>query len=84
MDLTYSVLFNLALQQEQNELHQEALNCYNMIVKHKMFSNVGRIRVNMGNIHFKLKEYQKAVKQYRMALDQVPKGLQFIQELNCA
>jgi len=37
-----------------------------------MFSQVGRIRVNMGNIHFKLREYQKAVKQYRMALDQVP------------
>ena len=72
MDLTYSVLFNLAVQYELNELYTEALNYYQVIVKNKMFSQVGRIRVNMGNIHFRLREYQKAVKQYRMALDQVP------------
>jgi intraflagellar transport protein 88 len=72
MDLTYSVLFNLAVQYELNELYTEAMNYYQVIVKNKMFQQVGRIRVNMGNIHFKLREYTKAVKQYRMALDQVP------------
>ena len=32
----------------------------------------GRLRVNMGNIYFEQKKYPQAVKQYRMALDQVP------------
>ena len=33
---------------------------------------LGRLKVNMGNIYFKQKNYPKAVKLYRMALDQVP------------
>ena len=32
----------------------------------------GRLKVNMGNIYFKQKSYAKAIKYYRMALDQVP------------
>jgi intraflagellar transport protein 88 len=32
----------------------------------------GRLRVNMGNIHFEQKDYPAAIKMYRMALDQVP------------
>ena len=67
------VMFNLAVQHEKNELYPEALNYYNVIVKNKMFQNVGRIRVNMGNIYFHERDYNKAVKQYRMALDQVPR-----------
>ena len=55
-----------------NDLYSEALQAYQVIVKNKIFQNVGRIRVNMGNIHFKLREFSKSVKQYRMALDQVP------------
>jgi len=76
MDLTYQVLFNLAVQYEMNELFSEALNHYQIIVKNKLFQQVGKIRVNMGNIYFKTKEYNKAVKQYRMALDQVPNHFQ--------
>ena len=30
-----------------------------------------RRQVNMGNIHFKTGQYNKAIKYYRMALDQV-------------
>ena len=62
MDLTYQVLFNLAVQYEMNELFSEALNHYQIIVKNKLFQQVGKIRVNMGNIYFKTKEYNKAVK----------------------
>lgn len=29
-------------------------------------------QVNIGNIYFKKKDYNKAIKYYRMALDQVP------------
>ncbi|XP_064628608.1 intraflagellar transport protein 88 homolog isoform X2 [Lineus longissimus] len=72
LDLTYSVLFNLANQYCANEMFTEALNTYQVIVKNKMFSNAGRLKVNMGNIYFRQKNFSKAVKYYRMALDQVP------------
>ena len=36
-----------------------------------MFNNAGKLKVNMGNIHFKTGQYNKAIKYYRMALDQV-------------
>ncbi|XP_031439031.1 intraflagellar transport protein 88 homolog isoform X2 [Clupea harengus] len=71
LDLTYSVLFNLANQYANNDMFQEALNTYSVIVKNKMFSNAGRLKVNMANIYFKQKNYPKAIKFYRMALDQI-------------
>ncbi|WAR06937.1 IFT88-like protein [Mya arenaria] len=66
------VLFNLANQYAANEMYNEALNTYQVIVKNKMFNNAGRLKVNMGNIYFKQKNYPKAIKMYRMSLDQVP------------
>ncbi|XP_018320966.1 intraflagellar transport protein 88 homolog isoform X2 [Agrilus planipennis] len=78
LDLTYSVLFTLANQYAANEMYTEALNTYQLITKNRMFSNAHRLKVNMGNIYFKQKQYNKAMKMYRMALDQVPsnqKGL---------
>lgn len=51
----------------------EALNTYQVIVKNKLFANAGRLKINIGNIYFRKKDYGKAVKYYRMALDQVPK-----------
>ncbi|XP_059145083.1 intraflagellar transport protein 88 homolog isoform X2 [Physella acuta] len=72
LDLTYSVLFNLANQYVANEMYHEAINTYQVIVKNRMFSNAGRLKVNMGNIYFKQRNFPKAVKFYRMALDQVP------------
>uniref|UniRef100_A0A4W5R953 Intraflagellar transport protein 88 homolog n=1 Tax=Hucho hucho TaxID=62062 RepID=A0A4W5R953_9TELE len=71
LDLTYSVLFNLATQYANNDMYAEALNTYQVIVKNKMFSNAGRLKVNMANIYFKQKNYPKAIKLYRMALDQI-------------
>lgn len=66
------VLFTLANQYAANEQYTEALNTYQLITKNRMFSNAHRLKVNMGNIYFKQKQYQQAVKMYRMALDQVP------------
>jgi intraflagellar transport protein 88 len=37
-----------------------------------MYVVLGRLKVNMGNIYFRMKNYDKATKYYRMALDQVP------------
>uniref|UniRef100_A0A8I5TA92 Intraflagellar transport 88 n=1 Tax=Pongo abelii TaxID=9601 RepID=A0A8I5TA92_PONAB len=71
LDLTYSVLFNLASQYSVNEMYAEALNTYQVIVKNKMFSNAGILKMNMGNIYLKQRNYSKAIKFYRMALDQV-------------
>ncbi|XP_068123033.1 intraflagellar transport protein 88 homolog isoform X2 [Hyperolius riggenbachi] len=72
LDLTYSVLLNLATQYSANEMYSEALNTYLVIVKNKMFSHAGRLKVNMSNIYLKQKNYSKAIKYYRMALDQIP------------
>jgi intraflagellar transport protein 88 len=71
-DLTYLVLFNLATQYQNNQMYQEALNSYGVIVKNKLFSQSGRLRVNMGNIFFEQGKYSQAIKMYRMALDQIP------------
>ncbi|XP_029315285.1 intraflagellar transport protein 88 homolog [Cottoperca gobio] len=71
LDLTYSVLLNLANQYANNEMYPEALNSYQVIVKNKMFSNAGRLKVNMANIYVRQKSYPKAIKFYRMALDQI-------------
>ncbi|XP_030642032.1 intraflagellar transport protein 88 homolog isoform X2 [Chanos chanos] len=71
LDLSYSVLFNLANQYDNNGMYPEALNTYQVIVKNKMFTNAGRLKVNMANIYFKQKNYAKAIKFYRMALDQI-------------
>lgn len=71
IDLTYSVLFTLANQYAANELYTEALNTYQLITKNRMFSNAHRLKVNMGNIFYKQGHYDKAIKMYRMALDQV-------------
>ncbi|XP_026883729.2 intraflagellar transport protein 88 homolog isoform X1 [Electrophorus electricus] len=71
LDLTYSVLFNLANQYANNDMNTEALNTYQVIVKNKMFNNAGRLKVNMANIYFKQKNYLQAIKFYRMALDQI-------------
>ncbi|KAI8901160.1 hypothetical protein BC833DRAFT_578676 [Globomyces pollinis-pini] len=71
LDLTYCVLFNLANQYHANKMYQEALNSYAVIVKNKLFSQSGRLRVNMGNIYFEQGKYSEAVKMYRMALDQI-------------
>mgnify|MGYP001323275882 CR=1 FL=1 len=73
-DLTFSVLFNLALQYQNNSMPQEALSNYTQIVKNKQHPQGGRLRVNMGNIYFQQKNYSMAIKMYRMALDRIPKS----------
>lgn len=66
------VFFNLANLYTKNEMYVEAINTYSIMTKNKMFPNVNRLKVNIGNIYFRMGNYPKAIKMYRMALDQVP------------
>ena len=52
--------------------YTEALNIYNLLTKNKIFQLAGRLKTNIGNIYFAQKSYLKAIKMYRMALDQIP------------
>lgn len=71
LDLTYAVCFNMALVHEKREMYSEAINTYGIIVKNKQYSNSGRLRVNIGNLYFKQKQFLQAVRMYRIALDQL-------------
>ena len=72
LELTYCVCFTLANAYQCNDMMQEALNTYTLVVRNKQYPHAGRLRVNMGNIYFMQKKYVQAVKMYRMALDQIP------------
>jgi intraflagellar transport protein 88 len=53
-------------------MYNEALNSYAVITRNRNFANANQLKVNMGNIYVKLGDYPKAIKTYRMALDQIP------------
>lgn len=57
-------------------LDQEALDIYGAVVRDAEYHMPGRFRANIGNIHFKNARWMDAVKQYRMALDQIPNDRQ--------
>lgn len=61
----------LALMLEQNGLETEAMETYRALVQDRRLGDVGRFRVNLGNLHFKRSEYTRAIKVYKMALDKV-------------
>ncbi|KAA6352721.1 MAG: putative intraflagellar transport protein 88, partial [Streblomastix strix] len=70
--LRFLVYFNLSTQLEANQQNDKALRTYQMMVKE--FENTPhatRIRVNMGNIYYKEKNYGNAMRMYQMALDNV-------------
>lgn len=69
IDLTFYVFYNLANMYHANQMYQEALNSYTIIVKNKQYPQASRLRVNMGNIYFEQKKYPLAIKMYNMALD---------------
>ena len=53
-------------------MYDTAIHTYGLLVKNKQYPQSGRLRVNMGNIYYEQKEWTKAIKMYRMALDQIP------------
>eukprot|EP00727_Mastigamoeba_balamuthi_P005601 m51a1_g1660 putative intraflagellar transport protein 88 homolog (724) ;mRNA; f:371243-373940 len=87
IDLTYCVHFNLACQFEANKMYDEAIKTYKFIVSQKHYVQAGRLRINIGNIYYEQEKFPEAVKQYKMALDQLPltaKELRFKVERNIA
>eukprot|EP01035_Chromulina_nebulosa_P017104 gene17104-22618_t len=72
LDLTYAICFNLANAYYYNKLYDDALNTYSLIVKNKNYPQSGRLKLNMGVIYYEQKKYPQAIKQFRMALDQIP------------
>ena len=72
LGLAFATQLNLGNAYEGNQQVADALEIYTTIVKNKAFVGGGRVRVNMGNVHFNQKDFPKAIKMYRMALDQVP------------
>jgi intraflagellar transport protein 88 len=68
----FQTTFNLALQYEESEMYHEALAHYQALSGQKFLPYNGpKIRLNMGNVYMKLKQPNKAIKVYRMALDQL-------------
>lgn len=63
---------NVACQYANAGNHAEGLNIYNILTKNKIFQLSGRLKTNIGNIFYQQKQYLKAIKMYRMALDQIP------------
>ncbi len=66
------ILLNIACQYSNAGNYTEALNIYSQLTKNKVFQLSGRLKTNIGNIYFQQKQYLKAIKMYRMALDQIP------------
>ena len=63
----------MPLQYEANKMHSEALNSYNLLIGSKIYVNNGKLQANVGNIHYEMGNYEKAIKFYKMALDTVIK-----------
>ena len=72
LELAFATQLCLGNALEGNDQIADAMDTYTQIVKNKAFVGGGRVRVNMGNVYFNQKDYQKAIKMYRMAIDQVP------------
>jgi intraflagellar transport protein 88 len=70
--LQQKVLLNLACQYANGGNYAEALKIYNDLTKKKAFQLAGRLKVNIGNMYYQQKQYLKAIKMFRMALDQIP------------
>lgn len=79
-ELSFANQVNLAIQLARNRLHQEAINVYQSLAKDERFNRkdaprlflTGRFKCNIGCLYYAEGKYQKAVKFFRMALDQMP------------
>jgi len=52
-------------------MYSEALTTYHDIAKNKVLAHGAKVKINMGNIYYKQNNPAKAIKMYRMAMDQL-------------
>jgi tetratricopeptide (TPR) repeat protein len=71
-ELAFAVNVQLAGTYAAAGLHQEALDLYQGLVRGKAVPHAGRLRANMGSVHFGQGRFSAAIKCFRMALDQLP------------
>lgn len=77
VDLTFAAWFLLANIYEKNEMFSESIETYSYLLNTGVFKSsdyITRIRINMGHLHYSLKNYQESIKMYRMALDHIQRG----------
>lgn len=72
VDLQFAVRMCLAQCAQAAGMDQEALALYTAIAKNSDFQMACRVRANIGNIFAMRGHWTEAIKQYRMALDQIP------------
>ncbi|CAF3860357.1 unnamed protein product [Rotaria sp. Silwood2] len=72
LNLTGFAILHCANMLAKCGMNSEAMNQYNLILKGKLLPVPSRLRINIGNIFLRSKQYTKALKMYRMALDQIP------------
>jgi len=66
------VIFNLALQYEDNNMYADAMAYYSKLSCNDNYNVHGpKVKLNIGNIFVKQRKFEKAIKIYRMALDQL-------------
>ncbi|KAL3777877.1 hypothetical protein ACHAW5_005679 [Stephanodiscus triporus] len=72
-ELMHSSWFNLAMSYEYNDMPDDAIKTYTYLVNQRGNPFTGRLRINMGNVHYRQKQYPSAIRMYKMALDQMRK-----------
>ncbi|CAF3940589.1 unnamed protein product, partial [Adineta steineri] len=72
MNLAGFVILHCANMYTKCGMNSEAMNQYNILLKNKLLPVPSRLRINIGNVFLHSKQYAKALKMYRMALDQIP------------
>lgn len=81
VDLQFAVTICLAQCAQEAGMDQEALSLFSRLAKNSDFHMADRIRVNIGNIFAKRGQWAEAIKQYGMALDQIPTERQVMHAL---
>lgn len=69
VNLHYSAFLNLCCLLEANNLLNDAIQEYTKLLSSKTQENSVCVRVNMGNIYYKMGEYKMAIKMYKMVID---------------
>ncbi|KAI3387892.1 hypothetical protein SNEBB_001408 [Seison nebaliae] len=73
-DLNFKVQLNLGSQYVRRKDYPEALPLFAQMNKNKKFSQGPQMKINIGEIYYRQNQFNKAIKVYRIALDQMPKA----------